>query len=77
MVEFLDFELMKAAIKIVRDVLKISRGDEVVITADTASDWRVVMATARATSIIGGKPVIFLHETPVGVGKAADPLSTG
>jgi leucyl aminopeptidase (aminopeptidase T) len=73
MVEFLDFELMKASIKLVRDILKISKGDEVVITADTASDWRVVMATARATSIIGGKPVIFLHETPVGVGKAADP----
>jgi len=73
MVEFLDFELMKASIKLVRDILKISKGDEVVITADTASDWRVVESTARAVSIIEGKPVIFLHETPIGVGKAADP----
>ena len=73
MVATLDFELMKAAYKLVRDVLKISPGEEVVITADTSSDWRVVEATARAVSVVGGKPVIVLHETPIGVGKAADP----
>jgi leucyl aminopeptidase (aminopeptidase T) len=71
--EFLDFELMKAAKKLVSEVLKVNKDEEVLITADTASDWRVVSATARAISIVGGKPIIFLHETPVGVGKAADP----
>ena len=73
MVEFLEFELMRAAMKLVRDVLKVSNNEEVVITADTASDWSVVKATARAISAVGGKPVVFLHETPVGVGKAGDP----
>jgi len=73
-VEFLEFELMKAATKLVKEVLKVSKGEEVVITADTASDWSVVKATAKAVSIVGGKPVVVLHETPVGVGKAADPF---
>ncbi|MGC9091117.1 MAG: aminopeptidase [Fervidicoccaceae archaeon] len=73
MVEFMDFELMRAAYKLVRDVMKVSKGEEVVITADTASDWSVVKSTARAVSLAEGKPVVFLHETPIGVGKAADP----
>lgn len=73
MVMYMDFELMYSAVKLVRDVLKVSPGEEVAITADTASDWSVVEATARAVSIVGAKPVVFLHQTPVGVGKAADP----
>ncbi|MEM1610327.1 MAG: hypothetical protein QXQ57_01615 [Sulfolobales archaeon] len=73
MVVTLDFELMKSAYKLIKEILKVSAGEEVVITADTASDWNVVEATARAVSIVGGKPVVILHETPLGVGKAADP----
>lgn len=73
MVEFMDFELMVAAHKLVSKVLKVAPNEEVVITADTGSDWRVVESTAKAVSIAGGKPVVFLHSTPVGVGKAADP----
>jgi len=72
-VNFMDFELAVAAQKLVKDVLKISSDEEVVITADTSSDWSVVEATARAVAVVGGKPVVFLHQTPVGVGKAADP----
>jgi len=70
---FMEFELAVAAQKLVRDVLKVSSGEEVVITADTSSDWRVVEATARAAAVVGGKPVVVLHQTPIGVGKAADP----
>ncbi len=73
MVEFMDFELAVAAHKLVKEVLKVSRDEEVVITSDTGSDWRVVEAVAKAVSVIGGKPVVLLHRTPVGVGKAADP----
>ncbi len=73
MVNFMDFELAVAAQKLVKDVLKVSSDEEVVITADTSSDWSVVEATARAVAVVGGKPIVFLHQTPVGVGKAADP----
>jgi len=72
-VNFMDFELAVAAQKLVKDVLKVSSDEEVVITADTSSDWSVVEATARAVAVVGGKPIVFLHQTPVGVGKAADP----
>ncbi len=73
MTSFMDFELAVAAQKLVREVLKVSSSEEVVITADTSSDWSVVEATARAVAVVDGKPVVLLHQTPVGVGKAADP----
>ncbi|HDI02455.1 MAG TPA: aminopeptidase, partial [Ignisphaera sp.] len=68
----LDFELAKAAHKLVKDILKISRNEEVVITADTLSDFNVVNAVARAVKIAGGKPLIAIYSTPIGVGKAID-----
>lgn len=69
---YLDFELVQSAYKLVKDVLKVRPGDEVVITIDTAGDWSVAQATAEATSVVGAKPVIILHQTPIGVGMAAD-----
>lgn len=69
---YLDFELLKAAHKLVKNVLKVSAGEEVIITIDTAGDWSVAEATAEAAAIVGAKPVVLLHETPVGVGMAAD-----
>lgn len=72
LVTYMDFELSYSATKLVRDVLKVSPGEEVAITADTASDWSVVEATARAIVVVGAKPVVILHQTPVGVGRAAD-----
>ncbi len=69
----LDMELAHATYKLVKDVMKVKKGEEVVITADTSSDWRVVEATANAVKIIGGKPLVVWYPTPPGVGKAADP----
>ncbi|MEM1830672.1 MAG: hypothetical protein QXJ97_03975 [Desulfurococcaceae archaeon] len=69
---YLDYELVHAAYKLVKDVLKLSTGDEVVITIDTAGDWNVAEATAEAATIVGAKPVIVLHQTPIGVGMATD-----
>lgn len=69
---YLDFELLQSAYKLVKDVLRGQPGDEVVITIDTSGDWNVAQATAEALSIIGAKPIIVLHQTPVGVGIVAD-----
>ncbi len=69
----LDMELAQAAYKLIKDVMKVEKGEEVVITADTSSDWRVVEATANAVKIVGGKPLVAWYATPPGVGKAADP----
>jgi len=68
-----EIEVVHAAYKLVKEIIKVSKGDEVVITADTSSDWRVVEAAAGAVKIAGGKPMVVWYPTPPGVGKAADP----
>lgn len=69
----LDLELSISAYKLVKDVMKVKDGEEVVITADTGSDWRVVEATAKAAAQLGAKPLVLWYRAPPGVGKAADP----
>ncbi|MCE4612659.1 MAG: hypothetical protein F7C07_02360 [Desulfurococcales archaeon] len=68
----LDIEVVEASLKLVRDVLGIGRGQEVVITADTLSDWRVVEAVASSVRLVGGKPLVTWYPAPSGVGKAVD-----
>ncbi len=69
----LDIETMYAVKKIVTEILRIDRGEEVVITADTGSDWRVVEAIAQAVRLVEAKPIVLWFEAPPAVGKAADP----
>jgi leucyl aminopeptidase (aminopeptidase T) len=68
----LDIELLLSAYKLVNDIMKIKPGEEVVITADTGSDWRVVEATAQVVGTVGAKPLVVWYKMPSGVGKAAD-----
>ncbi len=68
-----DMELAISALKLVRDVMKVRKGEEVLITADTGSDWRVVEAVAKAAAEVEGKPLVAWYKQPPGVGKAADP----
>jgi len=69
----LSLELKQAAYKLVKEVLKVESGENVVITIDTAGDWRVAEAVAEATYIVGGKPLLTWYAAPPAVGKAADP----
>lgn len=69
-----DFELGKAADILVRELFKLEPGEEFLITADTKADFRVVEATARAAFTIGAKPMVLWHSSPIGIGKAADPM---
>jgi leucyl aminopeptidase (aminopeptidase T) len=69
-----EFELGKAAKILVEELFKIKSGEEFIITFDTESDVRVVEATARATFAAGAKPVVMWLASPLGVGKAADPM---
>ncbi|MEM3832487.1 MAG: aminopeptidase [Thermoprotei archaeon] len=68
----LDIELSLSAYKLVNDIMKIKPGEEVVITADTGSDWRVVETVAQMVGTIGAKPLVAWYKMPTGVGKAAD-----
>ncbi len=73
MPEELSLELAVAAHKLMRDVLKVRSGEEVVITTDTGSDWRVAEALARASQVLGAKPLVVWHSSAPGVGRAAEP----
>ncbi len=73
MPEGLDMEVAVSAYKLVKDVMKVKEGEEVVITSDTGSDWRVVQATAKASALLNAKPLVVWYKAPKGVGKAADP----
>jgi len=69
-----EFELGRAADILCRDLFRLGRGETFVITADTESDMRVVEATARAAFSAGAKPMVIRLASPLGVGKAADPM---
>jgi len=69
-----EFELTKAADVLVRELFKLKKDEIFVITADTESDQRVVEATAGAAFSAGAKPTVIWNASPLGVGKAADPM---
>ncbi|WZL72237.1 hypothetical protein QBE52_14230 [Clostridiaceae bacterium 35-E11] len=61
--EYLYLELMKGALTLVRDVMLIKEGENVVITGDTSSDKRVIDAVAQAVYAIGGVPTVIGYST--------------
>ncbi|MFP4001745.1 MAG: aminopeptidase, partial [Thermoplasmata archaeon] len=74
MAEFYEYELGKAAKRLVEDCLDIKEDETFVITADTESHERVVNATARKAFEVGAKPMVLWLPAPHGVGKDADPM---
>ncbi len=68
-----DIELVGTAIKLLHDIFDVQKGESVVITADTESNYEVVEATAQAAFALGAKPMIVKIAAPRGVGKTADP----
>ncbi len=69
-----EFELTKAAKRLVEDMFQLQEGETLIITADTESDKNVVNATAACAHAIGAKPMVIWLPSPLGVGKAADPM---
>lgn len=61
--EYLDLEVAKGAMTMVRDVLLVKPGETVLITADTSSDKRVADAFAKAAYAIDAMPVIINYPT--------------
>lgn len=60
---YLAFELARGARKLVEEVMLTKPGEQVVITADTSSDWRVVEATAQAAFAAGATPTVVWYES--------------
>jgi leucyl aminopeptidase (aminopeptidase T) len=67
-----DLELAKSARTLIEEMIKLKPGEEILIYADTESDWRVVEETAKAAYTSGGNVSIFRYSTPRGVAEAAD-----
>jgi len=61
--EYYAFELARAAHKLVTQVRPLKPGQQVLITADTASDTRVVRATAGAVYAVGAMPTVLWYPT--------------
>ena len=74
MAEIYEYELGKAAGKLIKDSLDLKKNETFVITADTESNERVVNATARKAFEVGAKPMVLWLPSPLGVGKDADPM---
>jgi leucyl aminopeptidase (aminopeptidase T) len=61
--EYYALELARAARKIAEEILHVSPGQTVAITADTMSDGRVVQAVAAAVFAAGGLPIVVAYHT--------------
>jgi len=69
----LDLELAKAAQILVKDMIKVKPREDILIYADTESDWRTVKETSKAIYSVGGRVATMRYPAPRGVGEAADP----
>ncbi len=67
-----EFELVRAATKLLKECFSVKKGDAVVITGDTESNYQVIEATAQAAYALGAKPMTVMMAAPRGVGKAGD-----
>jgi leucyl aminopeptidase (aminopeptidase T) len=71
--EYKRLEVAKGALKLMRDVMLVKPGEEVVISYDTCVDERVVRALAEATYAIDGVPTVVYS---IGTGFYADSKPT-
>jgi len=72
MAETFEFEVAKAASTIVRDLCRVKEGESVLITVDSAMDFKPVEETAKAAEAAGTKVMVAWHSTPSGYGQVAD-----
>ena len=73
---YMSYELAKTVRKLVEQVFPIHPGEDVAITADTASDSRVVNATAEAIFALGAHPVVIWYEAlPEAAGSPPAPVA--
>lgn len=68
----LDLELCVAAHKLVRDQLKVKAGESVLITIDSAAQFRVAEEIAKAAETLGTKVMVAWHSTPEGYGQVTE-----
>nr|WP_067289279.1 leucyl aminopeptidase [Marinobacterium profundum] len=70
---YLDMELTKAAYKLIHDQIKLKKGESVLITTDSISNFRVAEELAKMADALGGKVMLAWHSTPKGYGEVTIP----
>ncbi len=60
--EYMNWEILQAAKKVINEIMLVKPGETVVITADTTSDIRVIQATAAATIEAEAKPIVITFQ---------------
>ncbi len=60
---YLSYEVSKAAYKLVKEVMLVKEGENVVVTGDTSTDQRVIDAIMNATYTVGANPVLVYCPT--------------
>ncbi|UCF57062.1 MAG: leucyl aminopeptidase [Deltaproteobacteria bacterium] len=73
MPEIYELELGKAGYIIAHEMCRVQKGESVIITVDSANDFKPAQETAKAAEAAGGKVMVAWHSTPRGYGKVADP----
>lgn len=68
-----DLELFQAAYKTVKEIIRVRKGENLLVTIDSVSDFRVAEEMAKAGEALGAKVMVAWHSTPKGYGKATDP----
>ena len=68
MAQFLDMELTKTAYILLHDMLKIKKGESVLVTIDSKSDFRVAEEISKMADALGAKSMLAWHSTPKGYG---------
>lgn len=58
---YLNWELQKAAEKMLREIMLVKPGETVLITCDTTNDERVINATAAAALTMGAYPIVMQY----------------
>ena len=58
---YLNWELQKAAEKLLREIMMVKPGETVLITCDTTNDERVINATAGAALTMGAYPIVMQY----------------
>lgn len=69
----LELELGKTAYVIVKELFRLQPGESLLITIDSAGEWRPAEEVAKAAEAIGAKVMLAWHSTPPGYGKVGDP----
>lgn len=73
MPQYLDMELTKTAYILLNDMIKVKRGESVLVTIDSISDFRVAEEITKMADALGAKAMLAWHSTPKGYGSLTMP----